>query len=638
MISKLVQLRELNNKKGALVPIAADLTIYFADVDKIPAQGFEMNVLLTYLADQFNQKATRKREDVSINDFILTKRKSAPRHHIYIPATFGKVTKDERKAITIAVNAQFENDFQFPEILDPQCSSIRIEGFLKYDTKNRKYLKNSAYAPMGDAKEMTYGDLLDAIWIDPVECTPTNASGDVVLANLLGNASQVDLFMNRPLRGLAGPDNDDNKEASVNNTQQRPSMNHSRASTPDTTHASVPAAIVTSVRTDFPMASHKILQYPVINVKKGPGGHSATFMCDKSEDGRRCLIAKKIHKSNNIYLYYNKSRHELQQRCYGCPGESEVIFKAGAIFNRRKAARAKELGLPSPSDMDLAAHFMLWKPHVLCTGSGKNRAWYIYEEAGPGYWQRHEEDYIIGLVLDPFKEHLRKRFRKAIEDSTDNDEAEGLERDWALVAAKLSSVKDLNNMSTAVRFQIKKSGKKIRWNQKEGYTVFPNGVLQWDKTHEEYPELPYFFGPTKPEDYINDDRCWETPFNCPPVCFDGHYIHQAEQLQQEWIDLVQPEADDKCLLLMFLALTLLTVNYKKMILNIGPTGDNAKSSFFEMCVFLMGTYGIIGDKRLIVKGAQKDRVSKAMLDMVRFILFEEPDPSKTLDVEFIKVC
>ena len=55
-----------------------------------------------------------------------------------------------------------------------------------------------------------------------------------------------------------------------------------------------------------------------------------------------------------------------------------------------------------------------------------------------------------------------------------------------------------------------------------------------------------------------------------------------------------------------------------------------------MCVYLMGTYGIIGDKRLIVRG-KNDRVSEAMLNMVRFILFEEPDAGRSIDVEFVKV-
>ena len=645
-ISKLAQLKESGDLRLSAVPVSADQTIFFADVDKIPVQGFDMNVLLGLLAEQFNLKATHKRKDVAYSNMLLTKRKNEEKYHIYIPKEFGEVSTDERQSITNIVNGTCEKQFGC-KIIDPKALTIRIEGFLKFDTANKRYENDSEYVPIGEAKEMSYAELLDAVWINPKECTIANPSGDAVLGNLLGNIlndadDDEDVrrnLMSMPLRALPGPDNDDNKDPSENNTEVRPSVAESRARTPDTYHANVTDKIAAQVRRDFPGAAHEILKYPVIDVKKGPGGHWATFMCDKSEDGRKCKIAGRVHSRNNIYLHYHKSKGVLEQRCFGCNNQAEIVWKKGVPLNHKRVKRAKELGLPSAGDMQIAEHFMLWKPYVQCTGTGSKLKWYVYagaDEGGPGVWQSKDQDYIIGLVLDPFKKYLQKKFRKAIEDAGDDDAAEELERDWTLLNGKLSTVNDLKNLATAIRYEIRKKGQKIEWNQKDCYTVFTNGVLQLDKTHEEYPELPYFFGPTAPEEYINDDRCWGTPFNCPPVNNDLHYFYQAEQLQREWIDLVQPEADDKCLLLMFIALTLLTVNYKKMILNIGSSGDNAKSSFFEMCVFLMGSYGVIGDKKLIVRG-KKDRVSEAMLNCVRFILFEEPDAGKPIDIEFIKV-
>ena len=645
-ISKLAQLKESGDLRLSAVPVCANQTIFFADVDEVPAQEFDMNVLLGLLAEQFNRKASHKRKEVGYKDMLLTKRKNEEKYHIYIPKGFGEVSKDERKSITNIVNAACEKEFGC-KIIDPNASTIRIEGFLKFDTDKKMYKNDSEYVPIGEAKNMSYAELLDAVWINPKECTIANPSGDTVLGNLLGNIlndadDDEDVrrnLMSLPVRALPAPDNDDNKDASENNTEERPSVVGSRAGSPDTMHANVTEKVAAQVRRDFPDAAHEILKYPVIDVKKGPGGHTATFMCDKSEDGRRCKIAGRVHSRNNIFLHYSKSKGILQQKCFGCNNQAEIVWKKGVPLNHKRIKRAKELGLPNASDMQIAAHFMKWKPYVQCMGTGTKLKWYVYasvDEGGSGVWQVKSQDYIIGLVLDPFKKYLEKRFREAIEDAADDDVADELEKDWALLNGKLSTVNDLKNLATAIRYEINKKGKKIEWNQKDCYTVFTNGVLQLDKTHEEYPELPYYFGPTAPEEYINDDRCWGTPFNCPPMCFDGHYIHQAEQLQREWIDLVQPEADDKCLLLMFLSLTLLTVNYKKMILNIGSSGDNAKSSFFEMCVYLMGTYGIIGDKRLIVRG-KNDRVSEAMLNMVRFILFEEPDAGKSIDVEFLKV-
>ena len=58
---------------------------------------------------------------------------------------------------------------------------------------------------------------------------------------------------------------------------------------------------------------------------------------------------------------------------------------------------------------------------------------------------------------------------------------------------------------------------------------------------------------------------------------------------------------------------------------------------FEMLIYSLGSYGLASDKRLIVRGAgQKDRVSIAEMNEVRFITFEEPDPAKALDIEFLK--
>ena len=64
-ISKLAQLKESGDLRLSAVPVSADQTIFFADVDEIPAQGFDMNVLLSLLAEQFNRKASHKRKDVA---------------------------------------------------------------------------------------------------------------------------------------------------------------------------------------------------------------------------------------------------------------------------------------------------------------------------------------------------------------------------------------------------------------------------------------------------------------------------------------------------------------------------------------------------------------------------------------------
>ena len=52
-------------------------------------------------------------------------------------------------------------------------------------------------------------------------------------------------------------------------------------------------------------------------------------------------------------------------------------------------------------------------------------------------------------------------------------------------------------------------------------------------------------------------------------------------------------------------------------------------------IYILGQYGLAGDERLLLKGPS-DGVSLAELDCKRLVMFEEPDPSKSLDQEFLK--
>ena len=235
------------------------------------------------------------------------------------------------------------------------------------------------------------------------------------------------------------------------------------------------------------------------------------------------------------------------------------------------------------------------------------------------------------MMQGNFRIWISKLFEK--EADGEGNEEEDLLSTKRAVEIMLKTVRTLTSIATSVRWLLARD-EPIKWNNIPCYTVFPNCVLQLNKRCAAYPYL-YFFGKTRPDEYMNDEYCMQFAFNCPPVCWDGHYIKQAEDLLDDWLIKVQPIAEDRYVLLVFLSLILKAFNYKKIVLNICQTGDNAKSSCFEMVVFLAGSYGLVGDKHLIVKG-RKDRVSQAEVSRRRFVLFEEPDPSKQLDVEAIK--
>ena len=148
LISKLVQLQNAGHYRISLVPIAADNTIFFADVDVTP-NGFDLDFFLNMVCHHFNQLASRKKKNVHKDDLIIFKKESDNRYHVYISAEWGEVSKVERKSIWNAVN----NNFFAKKVIDTSASTIRFEGFLKFDNKvTNTWEPASRYLPMRDGK------------------------------------------------------------------------------------------------------------------------------------------------------------------------------------------------------------------------------------------------------------------------------------------------------------------------------------------------------------------------------------------------------------------------------------------------------------------------------------------------------
>ena len=234
--------------------------------------------------------------------------------------------------------------------------------------------------------------------------------------------------------------------------------------------------------------------------------------------------------------------------------------------------------------------------------------------------------------MKEFTPYVLGKYDAAIQETGDPDGALSLAK--SDVKSLLQSTKTLKPFAECLRWELQ-ADKPIAWNTNPDYTVFPNGVLQFDKRDPAYPDLPYYFGPTKPKEYVNNSLMMRHDFNCPPVCLDGHYIKQAEEWLRDVFFKIQPNAEDRRLILLYMSLAFKALNFKKMVINIGTSGNNAKSSTFECLIYILGQYGLAGDKRMLLKGPT-DRVSLAELDCKRFVMFEEPDPAKSLDQEFMK--
>ena len=185
---------------------------------------------------------------------------------LYIPSEYGVVTKAQRAAIYKAVNAKYNQ-----KIIDEAAHTIRIEGFLKYDNRGtHKWLKKSRYLPLGDAKNLAPRDLYEAVWLEPRGWNDKPA---------------------------AVAQNDENKAPESDGSIAPSSAGSVEPATP------IPEPIETRIKTHYSEIAHVLMRYPIISIEPFKGGN-ATFVCDKSIKGRTCKIAGRIHKSNNIYLFY----------------------------------------------------------------------------------------------------------------------------------------------------------------------------------------------------------------------------------------------------------------------------------------------------------------------------------------------
>ena len=623
----------------ALVPTIGDsMTILFADIDHAPSD-FDINLFLQRFAAKFNEIAASKVKEAHDVDVIMFKREDAKRYHAYIPAEFGEVTKAERKAIAESINEEYG-----AEIIDKSANTIRFEGFQKFDPRVAKaFIPGSRYLPIGAAQTLSYDELLDRVWLNPRGWMIRD--DESVLDYQLGLEAQLVLAAARDIEDKeehfpeAVPRNEDDEKSQSEHLASRGlTRNNSslssvleappRESSVNAMNKSIKPDVEEKIKGYCPEIAHVALTYPVVSFKKRDG--HVTMILDKSIAGRTCKIAGGIHSSSNTYLYYNQKSKILYQKCFS----SKCVNKKGVVITKLRANRSvisnKNDELPTADEASIARQFILFQPLTRVERDGKKVFWYIFDE-DVGYWKKRVTDAVMRSIMEPFRIWLEAKFIKAA-DETSGD-CDDIMSTATEIDKMLKRTRDLKGVAECIRWSLT-STEKIEWNSKPDYTVFPNGVLQVDKRDKTYPEL-YFFGPTKPEEYINDARVMRRPFNCPPLCNDGHYITQANILLNDWILLVQPNAEDRRLLLTFVSLSFKAINYKKMIINIGHAGDNAKSSFFEMIIYALADYGVTGDKCLIVKG-KKDRVSKASLNEARFVLFEEPDPSKPLDIEFLK--
>lgn len=648
LINMMVMLQAGNTRWGtdpiralALVPVLDDENIFFADIDKVPdnfhLDSFKMSIVKAINAFQ-NENAIQEK------DLYVFKRTNAEKYHIYCSRF--SFTKAQRTKLWGVINKAAGFD-----IIDTSANTIRFEGFLKWNRATSSYERGSAYMPYSHTAGIPWPQLYLRCWLKPRGYVANNQKIKPVLRKPMvlraleaegaaggggheqSNDEQPNDEQPNEENDVKLNENDQDDGAGDNNDEEEKLGMESRSGSVEVDiNNAISDKLQAEIRRHCPEIAHILWKYPVKSMKKLSG--SITFSVAK---GHHCPIANRTHKKNNTYLFYSRKAGIVSHRCFD--PECSQTNPTGKTIHQQLNERCKDIGtnLPGSSDKLLADYFKLEYPYIVYepTNGDKEGIWYAYK-SDAGYWKQVNSAFITKKLTNEFWRSIQQQYSRAKADHKDDaDQILELEAELSKINSKLQNYTGLNGLIKILK-HILTPEDPIQWNQNPSYTVFPNGVLQVNRRHPDDPNY-YFFGATRAKEYVNNTFCMRYPYVLDPSKPDvmARVKRQAGNLLRNWLMKVMPDEEDLDMLLTFMSLVFTATNYKKMIINAGPSGNNAKSSLFEFLINTLGSYGMIGDKRLILKGP-KDRVSKASISCKRFVLFEEPDPGQTMDIETIK--
>ena len=304
LILGLANLLRNNDYKLGLVPVIGDKCIFFADIDDIPAatlDDFSFDAFMETVASCYNANV-KSPVDLNPDDFLIFVRENDDKkYHIYAPNTI--TTKKQRANIWKAVNKKYNK-----KIIDLSASTIRIEGFEKWDRHQSKFIAGSRYIPKGRGIIMLPSEILEKVWLQP-RGWPEESFNWMLPTSSPRRGGSPSSFE---------PDGEsDEKSLSLARTSQSSAAPAApRASSEDLVHEDVSEKHERMIQLKFPEVCNVLLQYPIVKIQANASSDTATFICNKSEKGRTCKIAKTMHTKNNIYLSYNKNTGVLNQKCF----------------------------------------------------------------------------------------------------------------------------------------------------------------------------------------------------------------------------------------------------------------------------------------------------------------------------------
>ena len=355
---------------------------------------------------------------------------------------------------------------------------------------------------------------------------------------------------------------------------------------------------------------HILLGFDIVKIKRFTQSKSITFCCSDKQHSRRCPFVERYHSKSNHYLVYNPRKGILQQKCHShqCRGKVKVLWM-----------RDRTTDLPKPFDTDLATLFMKLYP-LSVVYSESDPSYKGFYHRSTNYWvydKGHRK--ISRIIQKDFIQYIEGAYAREIDKCSEDDLINSLNADLKSIRAICKMYSKYQNVIKCLSNWL--NTEDIEWNSNPYRVVFPNGVLNVETG---------YFGPSDPEEYINNNRVmgcnWEP---------EDHGFIQTELLDNLFNRIFPIEAHRDCWLT-FASIAFEGCNYRKCVINHGVCGRNGKSKTCEMLVYTFGDYANMGDVKTLLRG-KKDKASLANLNEKRFILYEEPDDTKAMDIAMIKM-
>ena len=282
-----------------------DKSIVFFDIDK--TNDINIDTIVIKITEECNAIFE---PTSNASEAIVSKNESQPRYHVFFPNLVAN--KSTLKRLKTAVN----NTLGF-ECVDSNCSTLRLDGFNKFDTNSKIWIQGSRYLPVDNSS-------LDESYFSKTCLLVPNRPLTVLKNSSDFNSSAL---IHQEAKDIEHDSNSlqSQQSQSVSNSVSQPRMHQSAALFGDSIEANSDPQMSTSRSnsillddTDisniasvdeavvkFPFLSEHLRKHDITSVKTV--GNKIFFDFSKSEEDRSCPFVDRVHRYDiNVSLFCYK--------------------------------------------------------------------------------------------------------------------------------------------------------------------------------------------------------------------------------------------------------------------------------------------------------------------------------------------